>query len=177
MKKYLNILLSAGVIFGALMGIFDALTGVNLSTAALGGLVQGLVFGSAIALFAFFADKRAQARGIDTDSAAVDQSRTVTLHGSVDEIAPRVEAALLSLHKAKIIASPADQIVAKTGVSWKSFGETITVSLVEESPGQVLVTINSRSSLRTTAVDYGRNAENVQLIQRQLETPRGSGEH
>jgi Protein of unknown function (DUF1499) len=51
--------------------------------------------------------------------------------------------------------------VSKT-VSWKSWGEKITVDLSEPSPGQTRMKVRSR--LRAQLVDWGVNRQNVAAI-------------
>jgi hypothetical protein len=51
--------------------------------------------------------------------------------------------------------------VSKT-VSWKSWGERITVDLSEPNPGQTRVKL--RSAVRAQLVDWGVNRQNVEAI-------------
>jgi uncharacterized protein (DUF1499 family) len=51
--------------------------------------------------------------------------------------------------------------VSKT-VSWKSWGEKITVDLSEPNPGQTRVKL--RSAVRAQLVDWGVNRQNVEAI-------------
>jgi uncharacterized protein (DUF1499 family) len=47
-------------------------------------------------------------------------------------------------------------------VSWKSWGERITVDLSEPTPGQT--TMRVRSAIRAQLVDWGVNRQNVEAI-------------
>jgi hypothetical protein len=61
-------------------------------------------------------------------------------------------------------------------ISWKSWGERITVDLAEASPGQTRMRI--RSAVRAQLVDWGVNRQNVEAIieatTQQLGAPGGA---
>ncbi|GAB7040125.1 MULTISPECIES: hypothetical protein [Catenuloplanes] len=54
-------------------------------------------------------------------------------------------------------------IEASTRANWLSWGETITCTLRPEGAG-TRVTVESRSTMSLTAVDYGINRENVHRV-------------
>jgi hypothetical protein len=54
----------------------------------------------------------------------------------------------------------AGQLEAVVPISWRSWGENIRVDLAGVD-GDVLVQVKSKSTLRTTLIDWGKNAENV----------------
>jgi hypothetical protein len=55
-------------------------------------------------------------------------------------------------------------IALKVRMSFKSWGERITLQLREAGPSRTSVEVTSRSSVSLTLVDYGKNAKNVQLV-------------
>jgi len=54
----------------------------------------------------------------------------------------------------------AGRLEAVFSISWRSWGERVAVD-VRGVDGDVLVQIKSRSSLPTTLIDRGKNADNV----------------
>ena len=54
----------------------------------------------------------------------------------------------------------AGRLQAVFPISWRSWGEKVAVDLLGVD-GDVLVQIKSRSSLPTTLIDWGKNADNV----------------
>ncbi|WP_022668157.1 hypothetical protein [Desulfospira joergensenii] len=56
------------------------------------------------------------------------------------------------------------RIEAEAGQTWKSWGEAITADVTATEPGRTQVKLSSRSQVRTTLVDFGKNQENVRAI-------------
>ncbi len=56
------------------------------------------------------------------------------------------------------------RITARTGVSWRSWGDEIAFQLYSEEGTSTRVEITSRPVVRTTLVDFGKNLENVEKI-------------
>jgi len=54
----------------------------------------------------------------------------------------------------------AGRLQAVFPISWRSWGEKVAVDVLGVD-GDVLVQIKSRSSLPTTLIDWGKNADNV----------------
>ena len=57
------------------------------------------------------------------------------------------------------VAQPKNVVVAKTGPSFKSWGETISVELIR-SKETTVVHVDSASSVSITLIDWGKNREN-----------------
>jgi hypothetical protein len=55
-------------------------------------------------------------------------------------------------------------MVWRRGWSMSSWGETITVRFRNDGEGRVAVHVESRSQMRTTLVDWGRNRKNVRTV-------------
>ena len=58
---------------------------------------------------------------------------------------------------------------ARTGLSWKSFGENLRVNLREVRLGATTIDISSRPRWKSTVVDYGKGFQNVERISRFLQ--------
>ena len=161
MNKYLEIWMKSGASFGILMGIFYIFQQNNYISGAISGVVAGLLFGAAMAGLTYFTDKNIEKRGIVNDSTSVNQTQSLIISLPFETVEPVIQEAVLSVPKAKIKSTSRSSVEAKTGFSWKSFGEDIVVSL-ERKDSNTIARINSKSSVKTTMVDYGKNFENVQ---------------
>lgn len=109
-------------------------------------------------------------RSMGPGSLTVRQLRTVELLGDRSDVLRRVAEAVGSVPRIHAVRADATagRVEAQTGWSWKSFGERITASTEQVSPGTHRVVIESRPRLRTTIVDYGANAANADAIAKAL---------
>jgi hypothetical protein len=64
------------------------------------------------------------------------------------------------------------KIDAKGGITWKTFGDKIEFNLNKINEAHTEVELSSRPVLRTTLVDYGKNLQNVQIIEEFLKEYR-----
>jgi hypothetical protein len=167
MNKYLKIWMKSSAYFGISMGIFYIFQQNNYITGAISGAVAGFLFGSAMAGFTYFSDKNLKKKGIVNDSISVNQTQSLMISLPSETVESVIREAILSIRKAKIKSISSSSIEAKTGFTWKSFGEDIIVTL-ERRNSSTFAKIKSKSSLRTTIVDYGKNLENVQDISRYI---------
>jgi hypothetical protein len=87
------------------------------------------------------------------------------------ELARRAVERLPRVHMDSV-DSGAGKIHAQAGMTWKSWGESIDVSIVPGSAGGSVVTVESRPAMSSTILDYGRNLENVETIARSIEDLR-----
>jgi hypothetical protein len=150
-----------GASFAALFQLGMTLLGfpTPLGAAVAVGLAYG---GSMAALFTgatWFSSRR---RGGDA-AAAVRQRRRAVI--------PLPRAAALRLCAESVGRLPKGRVKrvdegqgvveAENGFTWKSFGESIRFTVLGGDESVQLVEVESRPSLRTTLVDYGRNHDNV----------------
>jgi hypothetical protein len=59
-------------------------------------------------------------------------------------------------------------VVARTKISFKSWGEDIRVEVTSEVAQSATVVISSRSVLKTTLIDWGVNRRNVEQLHSEL---------
>jgi hypothetical protein len=163
MNKYLKIWMKSGAYFGMSMGIFYIFQQNNYIAGAISGVVAGLLFGGAMAGITYFADKKMEKKGVVNESVSVNQTQSLIISLPFETVEPVIQEAVLSVPKAKIKSISHSSVEAKTGFTWKSFGEDIVVSL-ERKDSSTIAKINSKSSVKTTMVDYGKNLENVKNI-------------
>ena len=85
---------------------------------------------------------------------------------------------LSSIRKCKIRNREFSQgkIVAKVGLTWKSWEDVVSVDVSKMDDDRTQVEVSSRPALRTALVDNGKNLENVQKIAKFLNAHSGSSE-
>lgn len=135
---------------------------------AAAGIFFGLAMGLTLTTLSRWAMKR---RGVEPGPGgmAVDVSDGVLLPLPAPQGLERCRAALAASRGLKEVrVDPArGAAYARGRLSWASFGEKIECRVAAVEDGS-WVTIRSRPVLSTTAVDYGKNRENVQRIRTQL---------
>lgn len=57
-------------------------------------------------------------------------------------------------------------ILLTTGISWKSFGENINIFINSHHDSRYEYVVSSSPKIKTTMVDYGKNLENVNRIEK-----------
>lgn len=169
----LKLFLFAAAPFGLLVGVgccgvlamVGALPDMPFSSAqgalaglAIGGLA-GLLFGISMTTilgvlhFSQTADPR------------VHHRRRVVVHGSSEKATSMCMAAIASIPNVNIEKDSSEfRVVAKKGMTWRSWGDLITCDIRSAGPNEQTIEIASRPLLRTTLVDYGSNLENVNAI-------------
>ena len=70
-----------------------------------------------------------------------------------------------------------DVIYMNSSMSWFSWGERISLRLTEVFTDAYEYRVTSNAALPLTLVDYGRNLENVLLIERVLQQAKSTSEH
>jgi hypothetical protein len=114
-------------------------------------------------------EKRLQRLGLSATDMSPVQSRSIVLPRGVDDAMQEARRALESVRKLKgeSIEITTGRITAKTGMTWQSIGESITVE-VSPSEGGSLVRISSQPRLTTTVMDGGKGRENVEIFAKVL---------
>lgn len=99
----------------------------------------------------------------------VDHDGSAEFPYSKDDVFEAVLAAVPTLKKMKVGSSDklSGRIVVKAGVSLRSWGENIPVSITEVSPGRTHVSITSTPKTGVMlggAFDLGKNRENIEKL-------------
>lgn len=156
-RLYLKVLVWTGLPVGAVAGL------------AAGDLVSGaLVALSATAILGTIVLLRHPVVG-------GDQSVRVAADPAV--VRRRVLEAFRALPARIVTAEDVDRVVARTGMSWQSWGERITVDL-HAAAGFTDVRVRSSPRLKSTPYNYGgKDRRNVEYLVNALdrETPRRPG--
>ncbi len=172
-KLFIRIFLGMAIPFGIVMGGMLAGVGVLVDFAsedidfsvppaligALIGIGSGVFFGMVMSLIL------GVMHFTRTDTPYVRHRRTYSIGGSLDEAKSICVEAVMSISGATVNRAAADNsLLARTGVTWQSFGETIECSFEPAGPNRQIVSVESRPVIKTTLVDYGRNLENIEAI-------------
>jgi len=96
----------------------------------------------------------------------VHQVRNVELRCSYDKAFSLCIEALGLIEKCKIEKEDLGpgKIVARTGATWKTWGDLISFEIRKAGKDEIVVELSSRPAVRMTMVDYGKNLENVETI-------------
>jgi len=116
------------------------------------------------------AERRLKTQGIEPGTADPVQEASVEVVGGLSEVYEASKRALLSLRKARLTRDEpiTGKLQGRTGVTWSSFGELITVQITGDGP-DATVHVVSKPRLSTVRTDLsGKNTENVALFLRHL---------
>ena len=163
LRTYLRIFLVTGGAFGLLVGLLVLVVTRQPAPAAAVAGGAGLVFGGVMALVLGTVDAvsdRGRGRG---DAVGPRQEATVPVTPGPD-LPDRVVTTLTSLPASLTERDDAaGRFTARTRMTWKSFGEVVTVQLADDS-GRTNARITSRPVVRPTIVDYGKGRSNVRAV-------------
>jgi hypothetical protein len=167
-KEFTKSTIRAGVPFGLAMSVFFYLQ-IRRPGAIVGGLVAGLLFGIGMTLYERRREKRLRKLGLSPGDMKPTQERTISLQFDLNTAMQMAKSALMSIRKIQSdsIRENGHQVTARTGVTWQSFGERISVEILPTVGGSA-VHIISRPKLATTTMDGGKGRENVELFGKAL---------
>lgn len=173
MINYLKFVVIFGVTFGVFMGLMGAFG--NHNDALYVGAIQGLFFGAFMAAWMVWWTRRSRlrlaAKGIAVASMHPRQERQLQMSVPPTAALEVCIRALNQVPKARIVAtnSVAGTVMARIGMTWRSFGERVTITVSPDSAGS-RITIASTPLLPTTMVDGGKGVENVETVLKELST-------
>lgn len=164
--RYLNIFLRAALAFGVATGVLSAIQTRSLLVGILIGFGGGLVVGLLMTLISFLSERKQRNKSTITDELALTKSRHVHVPWSKDRAIAICREAILSIKSCSVVNEnvPVGTITAKAGLSWKSFGEIIKISVEQKSNQETDIEISSEPIYSPTIMDYGKNSENVEKI-------------
>jgi hypothetical protein len=168
-SKYFQASIKIGAVFGIVMGIMHFIVNQQLVSAVIMGLLYGLFFGVGIVLMSWWSEKRLNGLGFSTTNMNPIQQREIYINQPLAQAIEESRDALLIIPKLHILSvDTADRLIlAKVGITWSSWGESVTVSFMPRGNG-TSACICSRPRLRFTLVDYGKGVENVEIFVRGL---------
>lgn len=180
MKRFLKLFLATGIPFGLFWGIWMyhavwSKKGIPLNVCVLVSILAGLLFGLFMAIFFRLSENYALKKmGKNLSAISVKQIKEFTLTISQSDALKKAKEKL-PLLKAKVKSFDEENgiIIAKTGMSWKSFGEILSITVKKDDENQTRIRIESRPTLSTTMVDYGKNLENVEKLYNLMTVGKG----
>lgn len=151
------------------MACFELFRGRYVS-AAIGGLISGIIFGAAMVLFTRRGLQVLERQGIDAGDLKPIQEREIGLHVEAREAFELSRKALLAIPTLRIERedSNSGEIHARTRSTMRSFGEHVTVRIRSFPWGEAQVCVRSEPRVQSTVVDFGKGVENVELFAREL---------
>ncbi|MEM6265742.1 MAG: hypothetical protein AAGI38_24790 [Bacteroidota bacterium] len=165
-KLFLKTFLATGVPFGLTMSAIDIFTGEGFMIGKF--LFMTFFFGLTMSLFfVYTAKKNLKKQGITeiTDEhLKVVQTKYFTSGLNLIELTEKLKASPISQRmKVKEVENG---ILLQTGASWKSWGEEIRITQKSAREPNYEYQVSSSPRLKTTLVDYGKNLENLNQIER-----------
>jgi hypothetical protein len=138
------------------------------------GLIIGLIFAFILIAVLLPLDLTAHlflTKGLYKEVWELEQVREVQLRGSLKEIFQDIRKALLMVPYVKHVSDDVEHLIvrASTGASWRSAGEDLEVQINPLDEGAWTVRCTSRSKGSAVVFDYGKNFENVETWQRNLQ--------
>ena len=172
LKLFLKLFLAMGIPFGIVMGIFYSFQ-YGFSVGLVAGLFAGILFGCFMSLILGFLHIRSVKQipsGKPEEAMDVHHLRSIELQFPYDKAFNLCIESLSLIKKCKIQKENRSQgkIIAKAGMTWKTWGDVISFDMRKIDNNRTQVTVSSRPIVRTTLVDCGKNLKNVEKIIRFL---------
>lgn len=167
-RKLIRLFLQTSIPFGLFMMIYDFIAyGISIS-GILSGVISGVVFGAIMTGVIGYWHIRSVKRKSSDDyenNYNVEQIKEIDLSISYDQAFKLCIESLDQLKKAKVEDKDYSQgwIIAKTGITWDTFGDTISFKLTEQEDCNTNIVISSKPTHFQIA-DYGKNLDNVNKI-------------
>ncbi|KPK02943.1 MAG: hypothetical protein AMK71_00505 [Nitrospira bacterium SG8_35_4] len=164
----MKIFLISEIPLALFMGTFYSFR-YDLRTGIIAGLTGGVSVGIILAVIAGVLHRRCVQKISGhgpAEQTGVATSRDIELKMPRDRAFDLCVASLGSINRCTITEENRSQgrIEAKTGINWKTWGDTVSFRLSRLDDDTTNVMLTSRPTARTTLVDFGKNLENVQLI-------------
>ncbi len=163
---FLKVFFASGIPFGIIMGLLQwPVLGPEwaLKIGLQAGAGFGLIVSTIAGLLNAIARKKA---GLDGQSDKAAFSQEMTLPMKPDRTFDLVLDGLERVKKCEITMEDreAGRIEAEAGQTWKSWGEAITAEIRQTESGGTRIAVSSRSKVKTTLIDFGKNQENIRAI-------------
>jgi hypothetical protein len=168
-ERHFKVLIKGGILFGMVMGIMHFILMQQVVSAIIMGLLYGLFFGIGMMLISVWSEKRLNSLGFTTTNMNPIQQREIYIDQPVPQATKLCREALMTIPKLRILSvdTTSGFISAKVGMTWLSWGESVSVKLLSHSNGS-FVYIHSAPKLRFNIIDSGKGVENVEIFLRTL---------
>lgn len=164
-RLYLTAFLITGVPYGLIMIGIDLATGIEFKLWKFLFLI--FFFGTTMSLILVsFHIKRLKRIGITDftlENLKVSLTRVLKSELNLQELIEKLQdnptVGKMRLQKIE------NGILLKSGISWKSWGEEIKITLTSTHDTEFEYQVSSRPKMKATLLDYGKNLENVNRIE------------
>ena len=163
-KFYLKAFLLKGIPFGLIMTAFDYLDGEGFNLWKL--LFHALFFGIALVTVHKNKLKKHGVQEFTNNNLGVRQTKAIKTKLGRNELISKLKADP-TVADLKMVETE-NGVSLKTGITMKSFGEDIKIELISESESDFEYQISSSPKIKTTIIDYGKNLENINRIERMI---------
>jgi len=167
LKKYIAVFLVCTISYGILMFLSDALffETESLIKYVISAAFFGLLMSAILVTYQRYRIRKDGADNSSAENLKVNQSTTVKSQLSLNEIYAKIKSDP-NFGNMKI-DSEGSMIEIKTGTTWRSWGEIISIRGGHENE----YVVSSNSKVKTTLIDYGKNLNNVNSIASIIESP------
>lgn len=169
-KLYLKAFLITGIPYGLIMLGLDLAEGHGFRLWKL--IFTILFFGSTMSLilvsFHRYRLKKNGIQEITSENLRVNQSKNIEFELNRKELVDKLKSDPI-IRRMKMIETE-DGILIKSRMTWKSWGENIKINLNSTKDTIFEYQVSSSPNLRTTLIDYGKNLENINRIEKVLKS-------
>ena len=168
--KYAKVFVIVTAACWVVLFLFFALLLGSLRNAVGASFAVAAVFGAILAGLVWFLDRKRMDEGLEVDNFEVKTAEgTLELSRSVPETLALCKLSLDLFPGAKVERQGENFLVARVGPSTKSLGETLEFAAEPNGNKGTLLGIHSKPRFAWTMVDFGKNAENVKRLTRDIE--------
>lgn len=161
---YIKTFLFTGIPFGLATIIADYMSGEEISIWKF--LFMTFSFGALMSITMVAMHKqRLKSRGL-TNNTEIYQDKTIKSPLSLVEFKEKL---MSDPHFKKMeLLEMEDGFILKTKMSWESWGEVIRIKLISKNEAMNEYQISSRPKVKITQIDYGKNHENINIIEKAI---------
>lgn len=168
MGRSLIISVASGVLSGVIEGIWLAQWYGSRAGMA-GGLFTGVTAGAVLFFITGILHDRAMrksARDVSETAGGIHHIREIEIERSFDESFDVCIESINVIRRCRLKKKDrsAGMVVAKAGINWKTWGDTITIDVCSTGERTSRIRVSSKPTHVSTIVDFGRNLQNIKSI-------------
>lgn len=169
-KFYLKLFLQISICFGIFTGLIDYDSeGKDIFSAVVTGFFFGLIYGFLMTAYIAYSHTKAVRKipnSTDEDIVKSRQIRAIYVCLNQQQATDMCVLAFKEISATLLSKSGNGNLFGQTGMSWKSFGETISFRIISNGyRSSITVTSSSRFGAEGVGVDYGVNLINVNRLE------------
>lgn len=165
---YIKVFFMMGILFGLLFIPLDLISGKGFELNRF--LFNVIAYGGPMSLFLgtihILGVRHLGINTFTTSVLNVKQKLNVLSKLSIQDLANILKSD--TTFKKVSLSENGETVILKTGMSWKSYGENITIHALTQSNFGTEYEIVSKPIVRTILLDYGKNLQNVMRVEKLL---------